>query len=287
MTGVITGPWSEGGLSSSAAVGVAYLLALEDINGLKVTSEQNILLDQDIENDYLGLRNGILDQSGILLSRKDHLTVIDCATRSHRLIPAGTSSSSWSILLAFSGLRQALTGTDYNRRVAECAEAARILLAAAGRPEEIPVLGRLSETEHDAHKERLTRPLDRRAAHFFSETARVRVGVDAWQRGDLREFGWLMTASGESSIRNYECGCPPLIELYEILVRCPGVFGARFSGAGFRGCCIALVDRAAAAEAAEEISRKYAERRPELATNAAVVVVHSDDGARRVAPGAA
>ena len=284
MIGVITGPWSEGGLSSSAAVGVAYLLALEDINGLKVTSEQNILLDQAIENDYLGLRNGILDQSGILLSQKDHLTVMDCATGSHRLIPAGAAADSWSILLAFSGLRQALTGTDYNRRVAECAETARILLAAAGRSEEPPVLSCISETEYAAYQERLPAPLDRRAAHFFSETARVRAGVEAWQRGDLREFGRLMTASGESSIRNYECGSPPLIELYEILVRCPGVHGARFSGAGFRGCCIALVERVAAAQAAEEITRKYAERQPELVADAPVVIVHSDNGARKIFP---
>ncbi len=284
MTGMITGPWSEGGLSSSAAVGVAYLLALENVNGLNVTTDQNIRLDQAIENDYLGLRNGILDQSGILLSGKDHLTLLDCTTGSHRLIPSGTPADTWSILLAFSGLKQALIGTDYNRRVAECAEAARILLAAAGRPEVTPVLNSVSESEYAAHKERLPSPLDRRAEHFFSETARVRNGVNVWQCGDLREFGRLMTASGESSIRNYECGCPPLIELYEILVRCPGVFGARFSGAGFRGCCIALVDRTAAAQATEEISRKYAERQPDLAANVAVVVVHSDDGARKIFP---
>jgi galactokinase len=286
MTGVITGPWSEGGLSSSAAVGVAYLLALEDINGLTVTSEQNILLDQAIENDYLGLRNGILDQSGILLSRRNQLIVIDCATRSHRLVPVGASSTPWSLLLAFSGLRQALTGTDYNRRVAECAEAARILLAAAGRTEKNPVLSNVREREYAAHKGQLPSPLDRRAEHFFSETSRVCAGVEAWQRGDLREFGRLMTASGESSIRNYECGCPPLIDLYEILVQCPGVLGARFSGAGFRGCCIALVDRTAAAQVATEITRRYAERQPSLAANAAVVMVHSDDGARKVVPGA-
>jgi galacturonokinase len=284
MTGVITGPWSEGGLSSSAAVGVAYLLALEDINGLKVTREQNILLDQSIENGFLGLGNGILDQSGILLSRKNHLTLMDCATSNYRLIPAEAPANSWSILLAFSGLKQALIATDYNRRVAECAEAARILLTAAGRPNENLVLGSVKEHEYAEHKARLPSPLDRRAAHFFGETARVRDGVNAWQRGDLREFGRLMTASGESSIHSYECGCPPLIDLYEILVRCPGIFGARFSGAGFRGCCIALVDRTAAAQVAAEIAREYAERQPDLAANAEVVIVESEDGARRIAP---
>jgi len=280
MTGVITGPWSEGGLSSSAAVGVAYLLALEDVNGLKITSGENIRLDQAIENEYLGLRNGILDQSGILLSRKNHLTLMDCATGEHRLISAGALANSWSILLAFSGLTQALVGTDYNRRVGECAEAARILLAAAGRSEKNPVLACVTEHEYTEHKKRLPAPLDRRAAHYFGETARVRDGVNAWQHGDLRKFGQLMTASGESSIHNYECGCPALIELYEILVRCPGVYGARFSGAGFRGCCIALADRAAATQATQEITQRYAERQPKLSVNATVVIVDSDDGAR-------
>jgi len=282
MTGMITGPWSEGGLSSSAAVGVAYLLGLEDVNGLNVTSAQNIRLDQAIENDYLGLRNGILDQSGILLSRKDHLTLMDCATGSHRLISAGAPANSWSILLAFSGLKQSLVATDYNRRVAECGEAARILLAAAGRTDANPVLGRVTELEFAQCKQRLPSPLDRRAEHYFSESARVRAGVNAWQRGDLGEFGRLMTASGESSIRNYECGCPPLIDLYKILVRCPGVHGARFSGAGFRGCCIALVDRSAAGQVVEGITRGYSECQPNLAANAPVVIVHSDDGARKI-----
>lgn len=280
LVGVLTGSWSEGGLSSSAAVGVACLLALEDVNDLTVTPAQNVLLDQAIENDYLGLHNGILDPAGILLSRKDHLTLVECATGRHRLIPAGASSPSWSILLAFSGLRQALTATDYNRRVTECADAARILLAATGRPAAAPVLGHISEHEYSAHQDRLPEPLNRRAEHFFTEAARVRAGVKAWQRGDLREFGRLMTASGESSIRNYQCGCPPLIELYEILVRCPGVYGARFSGAGFRGCCLALVDQAADGSVAEEIIHAYARRQPGLAANAAVVAVRSADGAR-------
>jgi len=280
LVGIVTGPWSEGGLSSSAAVGVAYLLALEEVNMLSVAVEKNILLDQAIENGYLGLQNGILDQSGILLSRRNHLTYIDCATTRHQLIPAAHSTPPWSLVLAFSGLKKALVGTDYNRRVAECRAAARILLDAAGRTEETPLLGRVHPREYTEHKGRLPEPLSRRAAHFFSEVERVHRGAEAWRQGDLREFGRLMTASGESSIRNYECGCPPLVDLYRILVRCEGIYGARFSGAGFRGCCIGLAARAHAAEAAEAIQRAYAECQPHLAAEASVVVCHSDDGAR-------
>jgi galacturonokinase len=283
MVGVVTGPWSEGGLSSSAALGVACLLALEQLNGLDVTPRQNIFLDQAIENGYLGLRNGILDQSGILLSRRDQLTLVDCATGGHRWIPQPAAAPPMGLLLAFSGLKQALTSTDYNRRVGECAEAARILLKASGRRDEAagrPALGKVSDAEYEAHRERLPAPFDRRAEHFFGERTRVRTGVEAWQRGDLSEFGRLMSASGESSIRNYECGAPPLIDLYELLVRCSGVYGARFSGAGFRGCCLALVNPAAADEVAREITQDYATRQPTLAPAAHVVSVRSDDGAR-------
>jgi galacturonokinase len=277
--------WSESGLSSSAAVGVAYLLALEEANGLEVSARENIALDQAIENGYLGLRNGILDQSGILLSRKGHLTRIDCATGEHLLVPAPPTIPRWSILLAFSGLKRALVGTDYNRRVEECQAAARILLDAAGRGEEIPLLGHVRLPEYAEHQNRLPEPLKRRAAHFFSEVERVQLGCRAWEQGDLDRFGALMTASGESSIRNYECGSPPLIELYELMVGCEGVRGARFSGAGFRGCCVGLVDRAAAAQAAEAIERAYTEGRPELAPGVSVVICDSDDGARFLPPG--
>lgn len=280
LAGMTAGRWSEGGLSSSAAVGVAYLLALEDVNALALTPKENIVLDQAIENDYLGLHNGILDQSGILLSRRDHLTLINCMNAEHRLIASPPSIPCWSIVLAFSGLKIPLIGTEYNRRVDECAAAARILLDAAGRPDEKPLLGHVQEEEYTEHKHRLPLPISRRAAHFFTELARVRLGTEAWRRGDLETFGRLMTASGESSIHNYECGCPPLIDLYDILVGCTGIYGARFSGAGFRGCCIGLVDRAREAQVVDDVRQAYARCQPDLAANASVALCHSADGAR-------
>jgi galactokinase len=155
-----------------------------------------------------------------------------------------------------------------------------MLLEAAGRAEESPLLGHVHPLEYAEHGGRLPEPLRRRAEHFFSETNRVRRGAAAWQRGDLREFGRWMTASGESSIRNYECGCPPLVALHEILNQCDGVYGARFSGAGFRGCCVGLIDRAKAGQIATTVQRAYAEREPELAKDSAVVVCDSGDGAR-------
>jgi galacturonokinase len=282
LVGVTSGAISGGGLSSSAAVGVAFLLALEAVNDLRVSAEENVRLDQAIENDYLGLRNGVLDQSVILFSRRDHLARIDCATLTYDLFPRPATMPPARILIAFSGVGKALVGTDYNRRVEECSRAAATLLEAVGRPGEPPQLGRLTDAEYAAHRHRLFGPEAKRAAHFFAERARVAKGVAAWAAGNVAEFGRLMTESGQSSIDNYECGSPPLIDLYRILVGTPGVYGARFSGAGFRGCCVALVAADAAGEAAERVRSAYAAAHPELAAGARTLLCDSDDGARHL-----
>jgi galacturonokinase len=279
LVGVTAGRLHGGGVSSSAAVGVAFLLAFEDVNGLRVAAEENVELGRRIENGYLGLRNGILDQAAILLSRREHLTWIDCRTGGHERIPAAPGLPPPRILLAFSGLTRALVGTDYNRRVAECAEAARILLSALGRQGGKPVLGDVAVDEYDDHRHLLRDAPARRAAHFFSEVERVRRGLDAWRAGALTSFGALMTASGESSIRNYECGVPPLIDLYHTLIATEGVYGARFCGAGFGGCCVALVEPSAVDRAAERVGSIYRRMHPDLAEHAAIVVCDSADGA--------
>jgi len=279
VVGVTAGRLGEGGLSSSAAIGVAYLLALEEANGLDLSADDNIVLDQAIENGYLGLRNGILDQSAILLSRRGKLTVIDCKDLTHRVVPAGEGMPSFAILIPFSGLTQALVSTDYNRRVDECRAAASSLLEAAGQPRPEACLGDVAPDAYAAHRGFLEGAPARRAAHFFTEMERVGEGIEAWEAGDVERLGKLMTASGDSSIRQYECGCPPLIDLYEILVETEGVYGGRFSGAGFRGCCVSLVRPEAAVQAAEEVRARYAERHPDLAARAPVLVCESADGA--------
>jgi len=280
IQGVTAGRLDGGGLSSSAAIGVALLLALEDVNSLTITGQENIALDAAIENGYLGLRNGILDQAAILLSRRDQLTYLDCCTQQYQLIPAADRLEPWSVLIAFSGLKQALVGTDYNRRVAECRAAAAGLLHAVGRSAAEPVLRNVEPDEYAAHAQALDGPLARRAEHYFSEMQRVRKGVACWRRGDLAGLGRLVSASGDSSIRNYECGCPPLVDLYEILLATDGVYGARFSGAGFRGCCVALVATGAAEQAATSVLDRYRERQPQLADAATTFVCRTDDGAR-------
>jgi len=263
---VIQGKMPIGGLSSSAAVGVAYLLALEAANELVIAPEENIQLDRYIENVYLGLQNGILDQSVILMSDRDHLTYLDCQSVQFAKFPTLADKEQFEILVAHSGLDRALTGTDYNKRVGECQQAARMMLEWANEPvPETPRLRMVSEESYAALGDRLPAPLDRRARHFFTEIRRVREGVKAWQKGDLEGMGRLINASGASSIHNYECGCPHLITLYNILSQCPGVYGVRFSGAGFRGACIGLINPAYRKEIRATIDAQYPLEHPDVA----------------------
>jgi galacturonokinase len=282
ICGVTAGRLDGGGLSSSAAIGIALLLALQHANGLEVSEEENIDLDQTIENGYLGLQNGILDQAAIVLSRRDQLTWIDCLTRSYRRLPPPANAPRFEILIVFSGLKQALVATDYNQRVQQCTAAAEKLLAASGRSEAPHVLRSVTSEQYDAYQHVLEGAEARRAKHFFDEMDRVQQGLKAWDAGDWYHFGQLMNQSGLSSIENYQCGCPPLIDLYQILRDTPGMLGARFSGAGFRGCCVALVEPQASESAAESVLARYRQQHPDLADAAYSLVCRTADGAAAV-----
>jgi galactokinase/galacturonokinase len=283
LDGVIGGSLPIGGLSSSAAAGVAYLMALGAVNGLNLTEDDLIKLDQHIENVYLGLNNGVLDQSVIVAGRKGRLLHVDCLLNERRALDAPQGMPAFEALVVHSGVTQALVTTGYNRRVAECEEAARGLLEMTGESmPERPRLRHAPRAAFEAYGERLPGPLRRRARHFFEENDRVAEGARAWTAGDLARFGALMNASGRSSIDNYECGSPPLIALYEILRDAEGVYGTRFSGAGFRGACVALIDPARREEVEGEVRRRYPERCPEYRGRFSIHACGTDDGARIV-----
>lgn len=102
----------------------------------------------------------------------------------------------------------------------------------------------------------------RRARHFYSEYARVKEGVEAWKSGDIEKFGQYIFESCESSIHNYECGSPELIAIYEIMKQTDGIYGGRFSGAGFKGACIALINPTKEELIRQTITEKYLQRFP-------------------------
>jgi galactokinase len=280
IVGVLEGELPIGGLSSSAAVTIAYLLALESANDAPQAPEQNIRLEQYVENVHIGLNNGILDQSTILLSRRGKLLVLDCADEQWELVAAPDDAEPFGIVVAYSGLSAALTSTDYNQRVAECQQAATQLLRLGGLPApQVPRLRDVPVGVYEAHADRLPPKLARRARHFYTENARVIDGRQAWARGDLASFGRLISQSGRSSIKNYECGSAELITLYEALRDADGVYGARFSGGGFRGSCIGLYRPGAEDNIASAVGKAFPAAHLHLADAYQLHFCDSDDGA--------
>ena len=184
------------------------------------------------------------------------------------------------IAILYSGLSEQLCDTDYNRRVAECEEAARLLLqhGDAGATDS-PKLRDVSPELFGEHGGALPDVLRRRAEHFFSEQRRVAEGVRLWESGDLEGFGRLISESGRSSIENYECGNEYLRSAFHVLRDTPGVLGARFSGAGFRGCSIGLMKSPPDEELGRNLLGRYLEVHPDMQGKASVVFCRTGDAA--------
>lgn len=269
IRGIIKGSMPIGGLSSSAALLCGFVMAIDKVNHLGLTRQQIIDYASIAERSYVGLNNGILDQACVVLCESDKLLYLDTETGEYRLIPFGGANPKplpFKLGIFFSGVTRQLTGTDYNLRVSECKTAAWIIEAYEGEH-----LKELSDTRlrdvtkasFEKNAAMMPERFARRAKHFFSECERVNKGVKAWEDGNIELFGKYVFESCESSMNNYECGSPELISLYNIMRNTDGIYGGRFSGAGFKGACIALVDPAKLDSVRETVRREYLAQYPQ------------------------
>ena len=278
---VILGTLPIGGLSSSAAVIIAFLAALCRANGIHLEKNELIALALEAEHDYVGVNVGKLDQSCEIYSKKDHLLYLDTKDDSYELIPQNPNMKPYDIAIFFSGMQRTLVGSAFNMRVDEVRAAAYALLGYAGLP-----YGKFNETHmrdvprdvFEMYKDRLPENWRKRATHFFTEFERVQNGAKFWREGDIESFGRCVFESGASSIYNYETGSPELKAIYEAMCGCRGVYGGRFSGAGFKGCCIALVDPAYREEIAGKVTKEYLAQFPQYEGLFDVFFAKSADG---------
>lgn len=282
VSGVIEGSLPIGGLSSSAAVILAFLEALCEVNGIHLEPQELIDTAFDAEKNYVGVNVGTLDQSCEVLSKKDHLLYLDCKDNHYELIPTNPAMKPYQIAVFFSGLEHSLAGSKYNMRVDELRSGVYALQAFAGLD-----YGKFNDANarnvsfeiYQAYKDRLPVQWARRCEHWYTEFKRVEAGAEAWRRGDLEEYGRLSFESGWSSIHNWESGAPEQIKLYEIMRETSGIYGGRFSGAGFKGCCMALIDPGKADVIREEVERKYLTAFPEMTGKYSFHLCESADGA--------
>ena len=283
LCAVIDGQLPIGGLSSSAAVILTFLSALAHINGIDLEEREMIQLAQQAENRYVGVSCGKLDQSCEVYCRKDHLLYMDMQDDSYELIPTNPAIKPYKIAIFFSGLERSLAGSAFNMRVDECRSAAYALKALSGMP-----YGKFDETNlrdvpreiFEQYKDKLPENWRKRATHWYTEFDRVQKGAEAWRKGDIEEFGRLSFESGRSSIENYETGSPELKKLYEIMTETPGIYGGRFSGAGFKGCCMALIDPAYEQTILERVEKEYLKEFPHLEGKYSAYICETADGVK-------
>lgn len=281
LCGVIEGSLPIGGLSSSAAVIISFLQALCRVNGITLDQQEIIDTAYDAELNYVGVNVGKLDQSCEVLSKQNHLLYLDTKDGKYELIPQNPTMKPYKIAIFFSGLEHSLAGSKYNMRVDELRSGVYALQAYAGME-----YGKFKEAMarnvprevYEQYKNRLPEPWAKRCEHWYTEFERVEKGAEAWRRGDIETYGKLSFESGWSSIHNWESGAPEQIRLYEIMTQTDGIYGGRFSGAGFKGCCMALIDPAYEETIRQKVTTEYLKSFPEMTGKYEVYICESADG---------
>jgi galactokinase len=228
------------GLSSSAGLEVAVLRGLRELHKLDFDDVELALLGQQAEIRFAGVNCGILDQMACSLGRSGHMLLLDTRTLERKLLPLPADSA---LIVIDSGIPRALADSAYNERRRECESAARLLGVRALRDIVDPKVC-----------EGLPAPLNRRARHVVTENNRV---LQAAKGISASEFGALMNASHASLRDDYEVSVPGLDQLVAALQRHSQCYGARLTGAGFGGACVALARPAATEDIKQKVLNEY------------------------------
>jgi galactokinase len=228
----------ESGLSSSAALEVSVIRGLTLLAGIELPPEKLAKLAQKAENDFVGVKCGLMDQFIAVFGRKDTALFLDCETLAYEHFPLNLGKNNLGILVYDTRVRRKLATSEYNRRRQESTGALEVLKGLGVASYKKASLVLLEEK-----KSAMADVLYRRARHVISENARVQLAVKALKADDFFTLGALLFQSHESLRDDYEVSCPELDLLYETGRRFPGCLGARLVGAGFGGSGIALVEK--------------------------------------------
>lgn len=240
------------GLSSSAAVEIATALAFKSLNNLTISELELIKLCQRAENQFVGMKCGIMDQFVSLLAQRNKALFLDCHSLDYQLVPLDREDL--RVVIANTMVERELVDSQYNQRRKECEEGVEILR------EFLPEIRSLRDVTIEdliKYKDRLPPVVTRRVEHVILENQRVLKGVQALKRGDFSLFGELMNQSHQSLRDLYEVSCPELDLMVEIARSTKGVLGSRLTGAGFGGCTVSLVKAWAVRDLKENILEIY------------------------------
>jgi galactokinase len=235
------------GLSSSAALECAVLIALADLNELEISGLERAKLARRAENIFVGAPTGLMDQAASTLCTAGHALFFDCRTDAAEQVLLDTRSAGLEILVLDTKTPHALVNSEYAARRTLCEEAARLLGVAALR----------DVTDLDAALAQLSDPVMRgRVRHVITENARVLDTVAILRAGRIADLAPLLDASHESMRDDFEITVPQ-VDLAVEVARASGALGARMTGGGFGGCIMALVEAGDSDRIGDEIAAKF------------------------------
>ena len=226
------------GLSSSASIEVVTCFAISQMFGLKISNKEIALLGKKVENEFIGVNSGIMDQFAVVMGKKNKAILLDCDTLDYEYLPFETGD--YSLAIINSNKQRTLADSKYNERFAECGKA----LKALKKELNVTHLCDIDLKTFEDHRHLINDPvLDKRALHVISENFRVGEARSALKTNDLVSFGKEMYASHQSLKDWYEVSGKELDTIVEFCKTYDDCIGARMTGAGFGGCAIALVKK--------------------------------------------
>lgn len=242
------------GLSSSASLEMAALTLFETMGGFTLEPGDAAALGQRVENNFIGVSSGIMDQFIVRAGKAGSALFLDCRSLHVEYIPVTMEGAVF--IIADTGVPRGLAGSAYNDRVRECAEAVSALIRETGRS--ATHLRDFSIAELESAKERMRDTVYRRARHVLSENDRTKDACDALRSGDAPRLGDLFNQSDRSLREDYEVTCPELDVMTSLGRAFPGCYGSRMTGAGFGGCAVHLVTVASVPGFCSHIRTAYA-----------------------------
>lgn len=262
------------GLSSSASIELLTGVILNDLFALSVKMIDLVEVGKRVENKFIGVNSGIMDQFAIGMGKKDHAILLDTNTLEYELVPA--EFGDYSVAIMNTNKRRELADSKYNERRSECEEA----LSRLQTKLTIKSLGELDEATFTANESLIgDEILIKRAKHAVTENERTLKAKAALVAGDLAAFGKLLDASHASLRDDYEVTGVELDTLVATAQEQPGVLGARMTGAGFGGCAIALVHNSEWDNFVNNVKSAYEEV---IGYETDIYRASIDDGARKL-----
>jgi len=239
------------GLSSSAAIEVATMVAVLSLTDAEIALPKIALLCQKAENCFVGASTGIMDQFIACCGAADHALLLDCRSLEFRLAPI---PAHLSLVISNTMVKHTHAGGEYNTRRAEVEEATATLRR--HRPE-IKKLRDATVEDLQRWGGEMPDNVLRRARHIITENNRTVAAADALERGDLKTLGRLLYEAHASYRDDFEASCPEADILVELASKQEGCIGARLTGGGFGGCTVNLVETARAREFSEALREGY------------------------------